>query len=80
MIIIKGALLACFLIQRKTMTELKEKKLQDKIQLLEAKIEELEIEASTAKKYLLVLFITLSGAFCYREQSRDNILVFLKST
>lgn len=80
MIIIKGALLACFLIQRKTMTELKEKKLQDKIQLLEAKIEELEIEASTAKKYFLVLFITLSGAFCYREQSRDNILVFLKST
>jgi len=41
------------------MTEVKENKLQDKIQLLEAKIEELEIEASTAKKYFLVLFITL---------------------
>uniref|UniRef100_A0A673M9J1 Centrosomal protein of 83 kDa n=1 Tax=Sinocyclocheilus rhinocerous TaxID=307959 RepID=A0A673M9J1_9TELE len=37
--------------KRKTMTELKENKLQDKIQLLEAKIEELEIEASTARKY-----------------------------
>lgn len=42
------------------MTELKENKLQDKIQLLEAKIEELEIEASTARKYFLFQFITLS--------------------
>ena len=33
------------------MTEAKEKKLQDKIQLLEAKMEELEIEARMAKKY-----------------------------
>lgn len=32
------------------MTELKENKLQDKIQLLEAKIAELEIEASAEKK------------------------------
>lgn len=31
-------------------TENKEKKLQDKIQLQEAKIEELELEASAAKK------------------------------
>lgn len=36
------------------MTELKEKKLQDTIQLLEAKIEELEIEASTAQKYVQI--------------------------
>ncbi len=60
-VIIKGALLVSFLIQRKTMTELKENKLQDKIQLLEAKIEELEIEASTARKYFHLQFITLSG-------------------
>uniref|UniRef100_A0A8C9SZJ3 Centrosomal protein 83 n=1 Tax=Scleropages formosus TaxID=113540 RepID=A0A8C9SZJ3_SCLFO len=37
--------------KRKTMSEQKEKKLQDKIQLLEAKIAQLEIETSTAKKY-----------------------------
>uniref|UniRef100_A0A4W4F7N3 Uncharacterized protein n=1 Tax=Electrophorus electricus TaxID=8005 RepID=A0A4W4F7N3_ELEEL len=37
--------------KRKTMTEAKEKKLQNKIQLLEAKMEELEIEARVAKKY-----------------------------
>ncbi|XP_028810066.1 centrosomal protein of 83 kDa isoform X2 [Denticeps clupeoides] len=36
--------------KRKTMTEAKEKKFQDRIQLLEAKIEELELEAKTAKK------------------------------
>lgn len=40
------------------MTEVKENKLQDKIQLLEAKIEELEIEASTAKKYFFVVYNT----------------------
>lgn len=60
-VIIKGALLVPFLIQRKTMTELKENKLQDKIQLLEAKIEELEIEASTVRKYFCFQFTTLSG-------------------
>lgn len=38
------------LLQRKTLTENKEKRLQDKIQLQEAKIEELELEASAAKK------------------------------
>lgn len=38
------------IVQRKTLTENKEKKLQDKIQLLEAKIEELELEAAAAKK------------------------------
>lgn len=37
-------------VQRKTLTENKEKRLQDKIQLLEAKIEELELEASAVKK------------------------------
>ncbi|XP_047192511.1 centrosomal protein of 83 kDa isoform X7 [Scophthalmus maximus] len=36
--------------QRKTLTENREKKLQDKIQLLQAKIEELELEAAAAKK------------------------------
>ncbi|XP_048862932.1 centrosomal protein of 83 kDa [Brienomyrus brachyistius] len=36
--------------KRKTMSELKEKKLQDKIQLLEAKIEQMEIEKSTENK------------------------------
>ncbi|KAF5879909.1 centrosomal protein of 83 kDa isoform X1, partial [Clarias magur] len=35
---------------RKTINETKEKKLQDKLHLLEAKIEELEIESSVAKK------------------------------
>lgn len=39
-----------FCVQRKTLTENKEKRLQDKIQLLEAKLEELELEASAAKK------------------------------
>ncbi|KAI5608457.1 centrosomal protein of 83 kDa isoform X2 [Silurus asotus] len=34
----------------KTLTETKEKKLRDKLQLLEAKIEELEFESSVAKK------------------------------
>lgn len=38
------------------MSEAKEKKLLDKIQLLEAKVEELEIEVSTAKKYVLSLY------------------------
>ncbi len=38
------------------MTEMKENKLQDKIQLLEAKIEELEIGA----KYFFLQFLTLS--------------------
>lgn len=38
------------LFQRKTMSELKEKKLQDKIQLLEARIEQMEIEKSTENK------------------------------
>lgn len=37
-------------LQRKMLTENKEKRLQDKIQLLEAKIEELELETSAAKK------------------------------
>lgn len=37
-------------VQRKTLTENKEKRLQDKIQLLEAKIEELELEAAAVKK------------------------------
>ncbi|XP_047192510.1 centrosomal protein of 83 kDa isoform X6 [Scophthalmus maximus] len=36
--------------KRKTLTENREKKLQDKIQLLQAKIEELELEAAAAKK------------------------------
>ncbi|XP_029317966.1 centrosomal protein of 83 kDa isoform X2 [Cottoperca gobio] len=36
--------------KRKTLTENKEKRLQDKIQLREAKIEELELEAAAAKK------------------------------
>ncbi|KAK2858796.1 hypothetical protein Q5P01_003416 [Channa striata] len=36
--------------KRKTLTENKEKRLQDKIQLLEAKIEELDLEAAAAKK------------------------------
>uniref|UniRef100_A0A3B3T3Z2 Centrosomal protein 83 n=1 Tax=Paramormyrops kingsleyae TaxID=1676925 RepID=A0A3B3T3Z2_9TELE len=36
--------------KRKTMSELKEKKLQDKIQLLEARIEQMEIEKSTENK------------------------------
>lgn len=37
-------------VQRKTLTENKEKRLQDKIQLLEAKLEELELEAAAAKR------------------------------
>ncbi|XP_049892187.1 centrosomal protein of 83 kDa [Epinephelus moara] len=36
--------------KRKTLTENKEKRLQDKIQLREARIEELELEAAAAKK------------------------------
>ncbi|XP_075932358.1 centrosomal protein of 83 kDa isoform X2 [Anarhichas minor] len=36
--------------KRKTLTENKEKRMQDKIQLREAKIEELELEATAAKK------------------------------
>lgn len=37
-------------LQRKTMTETKERKLQNKIQLLEAKLETLELEVSAAKR------------------------------
>ncbi|XP_049422255.1 centrosomal protein of 83 kDa isoform X2 [Epinephelus fuscoguttatus] len=37
--------------KRKTLTENKEKRLQDKIQLREARIEELELEAAAAKKH-----------------------------
>lgn len=47
------------------MTELKEKKLQDKIQLLESKIEELEIEACAAQKYFCSKhLLILSSLFC----------------
>eukprot|EP00066_Takifugu_rubripes_P030515 XP_011619781.1 PREDICTED: centrosomal protein of 83 kDa-like [Takifugu rubripes] len=38
--------------ERKTMTETKERKLQNKVQLLEAKLETLELEVSAAKKTL----------------------------
>lgn len=36
--------------QRKHQTENREKRLKDKIQLLEAQVEELELEAAAAKK------------------------------
>lgn len=40
----------CCAVQRKALTENKEKKLQDQIQLMEAKLEEMELEAAAAKK------------------------------
>lgn len=58
------------------MTELKEKKLQDKIQLLKAKIEELEIEASAAQKYVLQIYKTIFyNSWCYFVSIKTVVLI-----